>query len=103
LSGQTGKHPAVSAVGRPHLSLSDSLGVKVDGDASRVAVEAVRRGRMSVAGLGSTVEITRVGCGAPGDAKGPILGLLDVLADDGGQQKGCFGDLGTELASFQLL
>ena len=56
----------------------------------------VRREHMSVAGLGSTVEITR-------DAKSPILGLLGVSADDGGQLKGCFGNLGTELASFQLL
>ena len=40
-----------------------------------------------MAGLGIHRRDHPVGCGAPGDAKGPILGLLDVLTDDGGQQK----------------
>jgi hypothetical protein len=51
----------VAAGGRADLGRSDDLGVRIGRDVALVAVKAVRGGLVPVAGLGSTVEMTRSG------------------------------------------
>jgi len=90
---QRGQHLGVAAVGRPDLGFDDDLGVGVDGDMALVAVESTGGGFVAVARLGIHRRDHPVDCGAPSAAKRAVVGLLNVLADDRGQQGGGRVDL----------
>jgi hypothetical protein len=61
-----------------------------------VAVEPARVRLVTVAGLGVDHRDDPIRRHPVGDDEAAVGGLLDVLADDGGQQLGRLGDLGTE-------
>ena len=81
----------VAAGGRADLGGADDLGVGVDRDMGLVAVKAVGGGLVPVAGLGIHRGDDPVGRGALEDPEAAVAGLLDVLAGDGGQQRGRLG------------
>jgi hypothetical protein len=61
-----------------------------------VAIEAVGGGLVAMAGLGVHGRDDPVGCRALKDAEAAIVGLLDVLAGDGGQQRRGLGGSGVQ-------
>ena len=61
-----------------------------------VAVKAVRGGLVPVAGLRIHRRDDPVKGGARKDPEAPVMGLLDVLAGDGGQQRRCLGHPGVQ-------
>jgi hypothetical protein len=86
---------------RADLGLGDDLAVRVDGHMALVAVKAAGVRLVPVAGLGIDHADHPIRGHPLGDHKAAVGPLLDVLADDGGQQLGRLGDLGAELQTTQ--
>jgi hypothetical protein len=95
VGGEVAEQPrrdhGVAAGGQADLGGADHLCVGVDRHVGLVAVKAVGGGLVAVAGLWVDGGDDPVGCGARKDPETPVSCLLDVLAGDGGQQRGRLG------------
>src|SRR6266508_5210006 len=94
-------HAGIAGVARRDHCVGDDLAVGVHRQVALVAIEAAGGGLVAVAGLGVHGGDHPVLGHPAGDAKGAVIGLLQVLAHHLGQQLGRLAQLDAKLPALQ--